>query len=328
MRGLLPRAHFACLYAKPAGKPLVDTFVAEVPPEHVDPVPVGHRAAVLRAPGQAGSGVVKRRSLLATALAAAALPAAAAPGLDTLARVRSSGVVRIGAVAAQPPYSWIEPATGAWAGFMVDIAQDFAATLGAKIQPVESTWGNAVLDIQADKVDIFFGLAPTPQRALAVDFTRPLYDNAFALIARPGFAPASWAELNRPEVRIAIERGTVYDQNIEKLAPQASILRLPNNNAAALAVQTGHADCQVIVVILAITSLAKNPALGHLVVPGPVFASPTAAITPKQASPAWREAADAWIAGRRQAGWLRAKLVENLEKQGARAGDVPSQLLF
>ncbi len=30
VRGLLPRAHFACLYAKPAGRKLADTFVAEV----------------------------------------------------------------------------------------------------------------------------------------------------------------------------------------------------------------------------------------------------------------------------------------------------------
>lgn len=30
VRGLLPRAHFACVYAKPQGKPLVDSFVTEV----------------------------------------------------------------------------------------------------------------------------------------------------------------------------------------------------------------------------------------------------------------------------------------------------------
>jgi xanthine phosphoribosyltransferase len=30
VRGLLPRAHFACIYAKPAGRPLVDSFVTEV----------------------------------------------------------------------------------------------------------------------------------------------------------------------------------------------------------------------------------------------------------------------------------------------------------
>src|SRR6476620_7854858 len=30
VRGLLPRAHFACVYAKPAGRPTVDSFVTEV----------------------------------------------------------------------------------------------------------------------------------------------------------------------------------------------------------------------------------------------------------------------------------------------------------
>ena len=30
VRGMLPKAHFATVYAKPAGKPLVDTFVTEV----------------------------------------------------------------------------------------------------------------------------------------------------------------------------------------------------------------------------------------------------------------------------------------------------------
>jgi xanthine phosphoribosyltransferase len=30
VRGMLPKAHFATVYAKPAGRPLVDTFVTEV----------------------------------------------------------------------------------------------------------------------------------------------------------------------------------------------------------------------------------------------------------------------------------------------------------
>ena len=30
MRDLLPKAHFATVYAKPAGRPLVDTFITEV----------------------------------------------------------------------------------------------------------------------------------------------------------------------------------------------------------------------------------------------------------------------------------------------------------
>jgi xanthine phosphoribosyltransferase len=30
VRDMLPKAHFATIYAKPAGRPLVDTFVTEV----------------------------------------------------------------------------------------------------------------------------------------------------------------------------------------------------------------------------------------------------------------------------------------------------------
>ena len=33
VRALLPRAHFATLYAKPAGRPLADSFIEEVPQE-------------------------------------------------------------------------------------------------------------------------------------------------------------------------------------------------------------------------------------------------------------------------------------------------------
>ena len=31
IRKMLPKAHFACVYVKPAGRPFVDTFVTEVP---------------------------------------------------------------------------------------------------------------------------------------------------------------------------------------------------------------------------------------------------------------------------------------------------------
>lgn len=34
IRAMLPQAHFATLYAKPKGRPLVDTFVSEIP-QHV-----------------------------------------------------------------------------------------------------------------------------------------------------------------------------------------------------------------------------------------------------------------------------------------------------
>jgi polar amino acid transport system substrate-binding protein len=273
--------------------------------------------------------MISRRTIIAalpaTGLAAAARAQSPETAIERIARTK---IMRIGAVNGQPPYCTKDLATGEWSGFMIDIARDLAAEHGAAIAPVESTWGNAVLDVQAGRVDIFFGLAPTPQRALAVDFTQPLFENAFALIARNGFAPQHWDDLNSPDVRIAVELGSVYDQKASSLFPKATIVRRRSNNDALLSLQAGQADCQVLVVILALTTLARNPSLGHLVVPQPVFGSPTSAIVAKAASPVWLDQVNGWIARRRAAGQLRKVLVANLEQAGVRAQDVPPELLF
>ena len=273
--------------------------------------------------------MISRRVLSAGLLATGVAHAARAqPAEGILDRVKRTRIMRVGAVNAQPPYCYKELDNGEWAGFMIDIAKDLANELGATISPVESTWGNAVLDVQAGKVDIFFGLAPTPQRSLAVDFTRPLYENAFSLIARSGFDPKRWSDVDNPDVRVAIELGTVYDQNVDKLCPRAAVTRLKTNNDALLSIQAGRADCQMIVVILGLTTLARNPSLGHLVVPEPLFSSSTSAMMAREPDPTWRELVDAWIARRRAAGQLRQLLVANLEKVGVRGSDVPPQLLF
>ena len=271
-----------------------------------------------------------RRTLLATPLLAAPAFARAAPAdpEDTLARVRRTRTLRIGAVPGQPPYSWKDLQTGAWQGFLPEIARDLAAEHGATIEPVESTWGSGVLDLQAGKVDIFFGLAPTPQRAQVVDFTHPLYQNAFALIARKGFEPKTWKDLDDPAIRIAIELGTSYDQAIPDLCPRATVSRFKTNNDALLSMQSGRADCQIIVVVFALTTLTRNPGLGHLVVPEPLFGATTNAIVAKEPGNAWRTEVDAWIDRRRASGAIRAALVRNLEQVGVPAAAVPSQLLF
>jgi len=273
--------------------------------------------------------VIGRRSLTACLATMAFAPPLAAQGTGPVGeRIRATGRLRFGVVAGQQPYCWKDPATAEWTGFIVDCARDLAKSLGAGIEPVESTWGNAVLDVQAGKVDIFFGLAPTAQRALAVDFTRPLYDNAFALIARAGFDPKTWSGLDDPAVRVAVELGSAYDQSVATLCPKATVLRLPTNNDALLAVQAGRADCQMLVVILALSALARNRRLGHLVVPEPLHGSATAAMVAKNADPAWRNTVDDWVSQRRSAGWLRATLVANLGRIGVPEGEVPPQLLF
>ena len=101
VRELLPKAHFATIYAKPAGRPLVDTFVNRGQPGHLDLLPLGHRAAVfrpdrrdpgeaLRGPREAGTGVGGGGGASSPPHGGGEVSGAAAPDGGACARFRRS----------------------------------------------------------------------------------------------------------------------------------------------------------------------------------------------------------------------------------------------
>ncbi len=275
--------------------------------------------------------MTNRRQFIAAATAAAVAPTvfAQADAESAWARVQRTKTVRIGAVAGAAPYYQKDLASGEWQGFMIDFAKSLAASLDAKLDITETTWGNAVLDLQANKVDVFFGLNPTPARQLVVDFSDPLFDNAFVLLARKDFSPATWAELNDPNVKIAVDIGSSHDQMITRVCPKAQIIRLEKSADASLAVQTGRADAQVLVTVLALTVVSKNPSIGHVVLPTPVQATTTNLGFRKEADRRWVEYVDKWIAQTRAGGKVKDVVLANLMKlSGVRPEQIPPGTTF
>ena len=281
--------------------------------------------------------MTNRRRFIAQAAAAAGFSAlsidrlafAQSDGESTFARINRSKTLRIGAVAGAAPYYQKDLASGEWQGFMIDFSKSLAASLGAKLDIIETTWGNAVLDLQANKLDVFFGLNPTPQRALVVDFSDPLFNNAFVLLARKDFAPATWAELNDPKVKIAVDIGSSHDQMITKTCPNAQIIRLEKSADASLAVQSGRADAQVLVTVLALTTVSKNPSIGHVVLPTPSQATTTNLGFRKEPDRAWVEYVNKWIAKTRAEGHVKDVVLANLQKlSGVKPEQIPAGTTF
>src|SRR4051794_41686495 len=108
---------------------------------------------------------------IAVAGSAAAQPASSGPE-PTFDRIRRTGALRIAALPGEQPFFRKDLATGEWSGVAIDMAKSIAAAFNAKLEYIESTYGNSVLDLQANKIDLAFALNPTPQRALAIGFTR------------------------------------------------------------------------------------------------------------------------------------------------------------
>ncbi len=245
-------------------------------------------------------------------------------------RVKRTKEVRIGTVAGAIPYFNKDLVSQKWEGFGPDFAESLGKALGAKPVFVETTWGNSVLDLQANKIDVMFAMGPTPQRMEVVDFSDPLLNNTFTAVCKKGHAPVTtWAQLNKPEAKIVVDIGSNQDQFATRALPNASISRLDSSGAATMSVQTGRSDCQVLVVLLSQPLVAKRPDVGTVYFPQPIETTNTNIGLRKEANKDFQKAVNAWLADARGKGEIQSVVLKNMEKlAGVKADSFPKEVKF
>lgn len=278
----------------------------------------------------------RRDAFTAVALAGAAIAATAAPepataqnATSTLDRIKRTGILRVAVIVGQEPYFHKDLPTGAWSGACIDMANDIASKLSAKVQTVESTWGNQILDLQGDKVDLAFAVNPTPERALVIDFSTPILVHAFSIITKKGMAkPQAWEEINKPEVKIAVDIGSTHEMIARRYCPKATILGFKNRDEAVLAVATGRADCTCVLAVLAISTLKKNPNLGEFVIPRPLLSLPTNMGIRAETDRRYKDFLSAWADYNRSMGQTRDWMIKGFGAVGLTIDDIPSEVQF
>ena len=264
-------------------------------------------------------------SLVAAGLSTIGTAQAQTPETETtFERIRRTKKLRIGAVAGAAPYYMKDISSGKWGGFYIDLSRALAEELEAELEITETTWGNSVLDLQSNKTDIFFGLNPTPKRALVIDFSVPVFNNAFTMITKKGLGKKTWNEFNSSDIRISVDSGSSQDQVATRLCPKAKILRFNAVDDAAAAVMTGRAEAQCIVMMLSLTMLKKNPGIGELVVPTPTFSTTSNAGFRRETDKTWRDYVNTWLEFNRGLGLIRSVIIKNMESVGITEADMPA----
>jgi polar amino acid transport system substrate-binding protein len=256
-----------------------------------------------------------------------ALPGAAASE-STFDRVKRTGTMRVAGLIGEEPYFHKDLKTGEWGGFVIEMARDIAKELGVKLEIVESTWGNSVLDLQANKVDISFGLNPTPKRALAIDFTRPIFYNSFVIVTRKGFEAKTWKDLNNPKVKIAVDIGSTHEMIARRYTPNANIVGFKTRDEVIMALQSKRADCLIATIFLGLTSLKKNPELGKFIMPTPVLSLPVSAGVQMEDNKTFRDFVSVWADYSRGLGATREWILKSLEPMGITPADIPPEVNF
>src|ERR1700756_5486806 len=277
----------------------------------------------------------RRDALTTVALAgAAAIASTASAKADTapestLERIKKSGVLRIGVIVGQEPYFHKDLASGQWSGACIDMANDIASKLGAKVETVETTWGNQILDLQGDKIDLAFAVNPTPGRSLGIDFSTPILVHSFTVITKKGFAkPQNWSDIDKGEVKIAVDLGSTHELIARRYCPKATILGFKNRDEAILAVATGRADCNVSMAVLSVSTLKKNPNLSDLVIPRPLLTLPTNMGIRAEADRRYKDFLSAWADYNRSLGQTREWMLKGFAAVGLSPDDIPAEVQF
>jgi polar amino acid transport system substrate-binding protein len=274
-----------------------------------------------------------RRGLAgAAALLALASPGAAraqGSGENTFDRVRSSKVLRIAALPGELPYFVKDITTGEWSGACIDMAKDIAKVFDAKLEYVESTYGNSVLDLQSNKVDLAFALNPTPARALSIAFSHPMIVHPFGCVARAGLAPNKWDDINKPEIKIVFDIGSLHETAAKRYCAKAQLTGFKDRNECLLNMQSGRADVHILAAILGLSEVAKNPKVGsYYLLSDPTVALPSCLGLQREPDTRFREVIDAWLDMARGSGQIRDWMLQGLAKVGVQPDQVPATLTF
>jgi polar amino acid transport system substrate-binding protein len=170
----------------------------------------------------------------------ATISAAQAQDRNDLDSIRKSGVLRVGAAIADPFYR--RDVRGNWDGIIPDFMDEIAKYLGVKIEYVETTWGTAAAGLQTGKFDVMGAYNTTPDRALAVDFTRAVGNITFGLLTISG-DPAqfkTWEEIEKANFELLTVEGTGSHRMMKQLRPNMKWRGVANRDTYFLELESGR----------------------------------------------------------------------------------------
>jgi polar amino acid transport system substrate-binding protein len=123
------------------------------------------------------------KTLIGAAVAISVSSAAYAD--DVLAKVKASGIMKVGTETEFAPFDYID--AGAHVGLNVDLFQEIGKELGVKIEWVTLPWDGVLPGLEAGKFDMVAGPATiTKARMEHYRFTPPIAEATVALMKRKG----------------------------------------------------------------------------------------------------------------------------------------------
>jgi polar amino acid transport system substrate-binding protein len=135
-----------------------------------------------------------------------------------------------------------DPATGALSGWPIDLIAALGARIGVQGVPVEHpNPANALTSVASGACDCGI-IGIEAERATKVDYSPPIVEADYTLLARAGFPHQSIADADRPGVRIAAVRHHASTIALGKIVKHATFLYADMPEPTFQILQRGEVD--------------------------------------------------------------------------------------
>ena len=165
-----------------------------------------------------------------------------------LDEIRGRGVLLVGTAGDYQPMSYLDPQTGTYVGFDVELVEDLADSLGVGVEYVVTSWPTLMEDTLAGRFDLAIcGITITDARKQQALMSVGYFENGKTVLCRVEDADIyiSLEAINRPEVRVMENPGGLNEQFARENLPNATLIIHDVNQEIPSLVASGEADVMI-----------------------------------------------------------------------------------
>jgi cyclohexadienyl dehydratase len=165
-----------------------------------------------------------------------------------LEKIIKRKTIKVGTTGDFMPFSYKIDSSTIYTGIDIDMASNFAKSLGVKVEFIETSWPTLMSDLNNGKFDIgMSGITITPERQTKAFFSIPVLSSGKAAITRNENAQIynSLESINKKNIRVIFNPGGTNEAFARANFPKAMLILNDNNLDIFQKLVDGEADVMV-----------------------------------------------------------------------------------
>ena len=172
------------------------------------------------------------------------------PEGKTISRILKRDTIIVGTTGDYRPLTFLEPETGEYWGFGIELAEEIASKLGVKLKFAGTSWPTLTSDVLSDPqmFDLAIGgITITDARCAVMLMSDGYLGNGKTILCRASDAEKfrNLEDINMPQVRVMVNPGGLNEQFANANLTNATIIVHPKNEEIPGLIAEGKADVMI-----------------------------------------------------------------------------------